>query len=249
MPPPQPIPPCEFTNPCTTHLEPSSSSSTSTSTPSPSPSPNTTPPHPRKLISHIFGRNKTSTRLVPTHIWPHYCRKHYQRARYRAPNWPVAQVELVRLALDRMEVWGGVRGFQVVLRKRALVHSGSTSSTSAFGGGDGDGDGEGDDGEGEKEKGKGKGKKLSTKRKSKSKGKGKRPQKKRKAPAIHHAPVPDWLRHHLGEGRTFAEVRSMLDQLKGHLQEARRGKELRFPDIEILPALEEWVYAIPTEKR
>lgn len=38
----------------------------------------------RKVVSHLFGRNKTSTKLFPQHVWVLYCRRHYQRARYRA---------------------------------------------------------------------------------------------------------------------------------------------------------------------
>ncbi|KAK4191430.1 hypothetical protein QBC35DRAFT_448352 [Podospora australis] len=37
----------------------------------------------RKVISHLFGRNKTCTRSVPDQVWYCVCRKHYQRGRYR----------------------------------------------------------------------------------------------------------------------------------------------------------------------
>lgn len=94
---------------------------------------------PRKVISHIFGRNKTVTKRFPPHVWVHYCRQHYQRARYRASDWAVTQCQLVLVSLARMEEWsssasgesagdgnagagdgGGdwIKGFRVVLRRR-----------------------------------------------------------------------------------------------------------------------------------
>lgn len=90
---------------------------------------------PRKVISHIFGRNKSVTKRFPPHVWVHYCRQHYQRARYRASDWAVTQCQLVLVSLARMEEWsssasgesagagdgdGGERitGFRVVLRRR-----------------------------------------------------------------------------------------------------------------------------------
>lgn len=74
--------------------------------------------HFRKVISHVFGRNKTSTKLFPEWVWVHYCRKHYQRARYRADQWPFTQCELLLESLNRMKQWGGVRSFELILRRR-----------------------------------------------------------------------------------------------------------------------------------
>lgn len=85
--------------------------------------------HFRKVISHIFGRNKTSTKLFPSWVWTHYCRKHYQRARYRADQWPFTQCELLLESLSRMETWGGVRSFQVVLRRREAERVSNTTAT------------------------------------------------------------------------------------------------------------------------
>lgn len=75
-------------------------------------------PPPRKVVSHIFGRNKASTRLFPTRIWIHYCRRHYQRARYRAEEWPFTQCELLLATVNRLEDWGGVQKFELILRRR-----------------------------------------------------------------------------------------------------------------------------------
>ncbi|KAL3468570.1 hypothetical protein BJX64DRAFT_8441 [Aspergillus heterothallicus] len=102
--------------------------------------------HLRKIVSHIFGRNKNATKKIPDEIWVRYCRKHYQRARYRAgadegdgtgngfedrngngnghgvnnrgKNWAKRQCEFILDALRRMKGLGNVQGFRVWLRKR-----------------------------------------------------------------------------------------------------------------------------------
>lgn len=83
----------------------------------------------RKAISHIFGRNKMCTRLIPQHIWVHYCRKHYQRSRYRNPReYAKLQCDLVQEQIRRVHFWsegnrelglpGVVQGWTLALRKR-----------------------------------------------------------------------------------------------------------------------------------
>jgi hypothetical protein len=73
----------------------------------------------RKVVSHIFGRNKLCTRQIPEYVWVCYCRKHYQRARYRNPQgFAQLQCDLVRTQIKRLEEWGGVRDWVVKLRKR-----------------------------------------------------------------------------------------------------------------------------------
>ncbi|KAH8423444.1 putative pathogenicity factor [Aspergillus melleus] len=233
---------CEFTTPCTTHLDPH---------PHPNPIPNTSPstplepPPPRKLITHIFGRNKLSTRLFPPSVWVHYCRKHYQRARYRAPNWAVTQVDLVFVSLERMAVWGGVRAFEVVLRKRAMdLELGMVLRGEEEEEGEGIVDGGERGGAGVMRR-----KQRQTAVAARSKGKA--PQ--RKKPTMPRGSVPSWLREHLGPNKSFAEVRTMLELLKTYLKEedkrrqrspnATKRAQLRFPDIEILPVFMEWVGA------
>ncbi|PYI08782.1 hypothetical protein BO78DRAFT_56380 [Aspergillus sclerotiicarbonarius CBS 121057] len=77
-------------------------------------------PKHRKVISHIFGRNKVSTRRIPQQAWIHYCRKHYQRVRYQTSSWPLLQCELVLESLKRMEQCGEIQEFEVTLRKREV---------------------------------------------------------------------------------------------------------------------------------
>ena len=74
----------------------------------------------RKVVSHIFGRNKGRTRALPDHLWIYWCRKHYQRLKYRAEDtesWHTRQLGLVRTQLQTFENWGQVRSWDVELRK------------------------------------------------------------------------------------------------------------------------------------
>ncbi|KAK5987103.1 hypothetical protein PT974_11221 [Cladobotryum mycophilum] len=62
----------------------------------------------RKAISHLFGRNKSCTLRIPKKVWVYYCRKHYQRVRYRnAKTYPLNQMELVQMQLRRLQAWSG----------------------------------------------------------------------------------------------------------------------------------------------
>ncbi|KAL5360229.1 hypothetical protein BJX96DRAFT_149947 [Aspergillus floccosus] len=238
---------CEFAIPCTT-------------TPT-NPTTGLPDPTPRKVISHIFGRNKTATKRFPPHVWVHYCRKHYQRARYRATKWPFIQCELLLDSLRRMEVWGGVRSFAVVLRKREverLTPAPASGPTLSLGlrGADPDPDAERVSRSKRsaavkaktrpKRKSKTKGKsKTKAKAIAKCKGKGKgKGHGKRKTPRIVAAPVPGWLRAELGPNKSFGDIRALLRRVMDDLavQQARGRMDLvRFPDIEILPTFFEWV--------
>ncbi|KND89722.1 hypothetical protein TOPH_05769 [Tolypocladium ophioglossoides CBS 100239] len=60
----------------------------------------------RKAISHLFGRNKSCTLKIPKEVWVYYCRKHYQRIRYRnARTYPSNQMELVKVQIVRLQAW------------------------------------------------------------------------------------------------------------------------------------------------
>ncbi|CAL3967376.1 unnamed protein product [Diplocarpon coronariae] len=83
----------------------------------------------RKAISHIFGRNKMCTRLIPAEVWVHYCRKHYQRSRYRNPKeYAKLQCDLVQQQIRRVHEWsaensskglpGVVKDWGLAVRKR-----------------------------------------------------------------------------------------------------------------------------------
>ncbi|KAF3480002.1 uncharacterized protein GIQ15_06978 [Arthroderma uncinatum] len=74
--------------------------------------------HYRKVISHIFGRNKKCTVNIPDSVWIYHCRKHYQRARYRNDEWPFTQCRLAIDTISNMRAWGGVESFDLTLRRR-----------------------------------------------------------------------------------------------------------------------------------
>ena len=68
----------------------------------------------RKCISHIFGRNKTCTRRIPRGMWLYHCRKHYQRARYRADGeWAREQSAVIRRQFDRLRLWNDIEGWDI----------------------------------------------------------------------------------------------------------------------------------------
>ncbi|KAI5462540.1 hypothetical protein BGZ63DRAFT_216776 [Mariannaea sp. PMI_226] len=61
---------------------------------------------PRKVISHLFGRNKVCTRRIPERAWVCMCRKHYQRIRYRkGAEFSMTQIDLVYEQIARMIFW------------------------------------------------------------------------------------------------------------------------------------------------
>lgn len=75
----------------------------------------------RKVISHFFGRNKKATRAIPMEVWAPFCRRHYQRTRYRnVNNFGAVQMDLVRMTVKNLEAWGGIAHFELVLRKRTM---------------------------------------------------------------------------------------------------------------------------------
>lgn len=83
--------------------------------------------HYRKVISHIFGRNKKCTVGIPDYVWIYYCRKHYQRARYRTGEWPFRQCDLAMDIVHNMREWGGVENFNLQLRRRETKRTSSGS--------------------------------------------------------------------------------------------------------------------------
>jgi len=73
----------------------------------------------RKAISHLFGRNKLCTRQIPSYVWVHYCRKHYQRARYRnADDFYATQAQLVEETIFRVQAWSDMNQRQMEANER-----------------------------------------------------------------------------------------------------------------------------------
>ena len=74
----------------------------------------------RKVVSHFFGRNKSCTRRIPDHLFAPFCRKHYQRSRYRkVMPFGLVQMDLVERTLARMKESGGITCFEVALKLSA----------------------------------------------------------------------------------------------------------------------------------
>lgn len=74
----------------------------------------------RKIIAHMFGRNRVCTSQIPEHCWVQWCRKHYQRLRHRMleQGWIFLQINCLKSQLGRMEAWGGVQSFTINLQHR-----------------------------------------------------------------------------------------------------------------------------------
>ncbi|OQE37227.1 hypothetical protein PENCOP_c010G08400 [Penicillium coprophilum] len=187
---------CEFAAPCQMHPSPDGM-------------------HYRKVVSHVFGRNKAVTKLFPLGVWVHYCRKHYQRARYRADQWPFTQCDLLLESLSRMESWDGVESFELILRRREQMRVGRETGGQAT-----------TEISNQNETTPSAGQTQGQVHKSSSvvaRSPG------RKHPTAIVAPVPDWLRQHVGHGKTFEEIRQIIELVRSHMVRLRnleRAKQL-----------------------
>jgi hypothetical protein len=175
-------------------------------------------PQGRKVISQIFGRNKASTRAIGDGMYIMWCRKHYQRARYRQNtlrNYGTVQCNLLIGVLQRMIDSRAVDSFTIALRLR----------------------------EHERRHWAGEVIPPSTKpRTFKPKVEAERDPNMRAAPKIQHIPVPDYMLRFCGENRTFDDVKAMIGELRANntREEPGIGKGPQiciysWPDIELLP--------------
>ena len=179
----------------------------------------------RKVVSHIFGRNKLSTRQIPKNVWVYYCRKHYQRSRYRNPRgFARQQVQLVRRQCERLEQWGGVRQWVIKVRRREELRMNREGDNVE----DNDiEDAEGDDGaavvddvmDGNNEPVVSGG---SSRRSSTA-----TPTRRRSSAGGGSS----WLMKYTGPERTIQDVYKLLDKIEIEVQQ-NGGK---FPDVELLP--------------
>ncbi|KAI0892334.1 hypothetical protein F4806DRAFT_244606 [Annulohypoxylon nitens] len=164
----------------------------------------------RKAISHIFGRNKTCTRNIPSHVWVHFCRKHYQRSRYRnAQEWARVQCDLVQTQIRRVQDWsdenkrtgqpGIVQEWSLSMRKREQNRVQEKSNRKRSYRNDSDDD----DDVGALD-----------------------------SATLNGTAVPDWLRIKCGDGYSTADIEEIVARLK---QEMKETNMTQIPDIEILP--------------
>ncbi|RDW91284.1 hypothetical protein BP5796_02449 [Coleophoma crateriformis] len=171
---------------------------------------------PRKAISHIFGRNKMCTRLIPQQVWVHYCRKHYQRSRYRNPKeYAKLQCDLVQQQIRRVHAWseenrqrgeaGVVENWGLAVRKREqkrlddLGGANRKRRASAFDRNDSDEGDNGDDARGN---------------------------------PVPATAVPQWLLEQCQKGYSTEEILHIFSRLHREILEDSMPC---FPDIEILP--------------
>ena len=161
----------------------------------------------RKAISHLFGRNKTCTLKIPKHVWVYYCRKHYQRVRYRnARSYPVNQMELVQMQLERLRAWSEtnkqagkgayIKSWTLSLRKREekrlMGNKAATDKDKGNKGAVGAGQSQGQGG----------------------------------------GAVPEWLVVELGRGYDTARMFAIAARLRKEIEE---GSLAQVPEIEFLP--------------
>ncbi|KAI0851288.1 hypothetical protein F5Y00DRAFT_259824 [Daldinia vernicosa] len=163
----------------------------------------------RKAISHIFGRNKTCTRNIPTKVWVHYCRKHYQRSRYRnGPEWADTQCELVQRQIRRVQEWsdenqrtgqpGVVKDWSLSMRKREKTRI----------------------------------EEKSFKKRSHREYNEDEDDVIPDNAVLNGTAVPSWLRDRCGSGYTTAEIEEIVARMRN---EIRENYSTQIPDIEILP--------------
>ncbi|KAJ8132970.1 hypothetical protein O1611_g658 [Lasiodiplodia mahajangana] len=163
----------------------------------------------RKAISHIFGRNKVCTRMIPEHIWVHLCRKHYQRSRYRSGHeYTQRQCDLIIEQIHRIHDWSEEnkakgdpavnRGWKLDMRKREKKRvEENESKKRRYSETDMDDEG------------------------------GFRDITERNGTAM-----PAWLRSKCGEGYSTDEILEIMHRLKHDIIEEKRNQ---MPDLEILP--------------
>lgn len=174
---------------------------------------------PRKAVSHVFGRNKMCTRLIPPHVWVRYCRKHYQRAVYRNPKgWPRLQCDLVQEQIKRLDTWtsenirkgegGVVNHWTLALRRREQVRreslQGDESNTS----------------------------KVETDHEYESDEDGPKHRRSGGHPPV---PVPDWLFRLCGTGYSSEQIAQIIDTIH---RDIRNEILSGIPDIELLPQID-----------
>ncbi|KAL4745999.1 hypothetical protein BDW72DRAFT_42901 [Aspergillus terricola var. indicus] len=205
-------------------------------------------PYPRKVVSHIFGRSKKVTQQILPWIWVYYCRRHYQRARYRAGSdgreWARIQCERVLDLFEAMRNWGSVEGFTVHFRSREVerlagaARASSTPASSIRS--------RGRVRRGRRGKGARGGERVGTltwtpaDEDSNEDGQPKQ-ETRQERPSV-PSPVPDWLvtwvQRHEGKVLAIEQAEALIQKILVHLN-AVQAEEVRFPDIEILPVYRE----------
>jgi hypothetical protein len=189
-------------------------------------------PYFRKCVSHVFGRNKACTRTIPEYVWLYFCRKHYQRARYRIDNWVLKQCDMIHKTLIKLEIWGGVVSFKVTVRKREARRIRSSAADTDDNNNSGSAD--------IVAKAPGTGRKYTSKSGT-----------EKRAPVNVASPVPQWLEQQLSDNMSFHEVHNLIAQIERYARQMELHFEVlvTFPDIEILPQFTDEILAEVAEAR
>lgn len=191
----------------------------------------------RKIISHVFGRNKLCTRQIPEAIWVHMCRKHYQRVRYRnTDRFAKIQVDLVLKQLTRLEAWsrenerlgktsGRLQSWTLGVRKREQKRTEGGGETNEHAPSrkrarEENSNGAVEESEGDDERG------LPAPVPWQA-------QERKKGGTVPNA-VPDWLRAQCRTGYSTEEIRQIVLRLQ---EMALAGDIEQIPDIELLPTI------------
>lgn len=185
----------------------------------------------RKVVSHIFGRNKLCTRQIPKGVWVHYCRKHYQRSRYRNPSgFALLQCDLVRKQIDRLDMWGGVSDWIIKVRKREELRLNKENAELAAGRMLDDVDSDQDGittgaraGRASTPPGKGNSLRNSVDSRHQT--------AKQTAAGPSSTSSSRWLVKFTGNGKTTEQVLEVLSIIESEIRDTKSN----FPDIEILP--------------
>ncbi|KAF8429618.1 hypothetical protein EV426DRAFT_703415 [Tirmania nivea] len=163
----------------------------------------------RKVVSHFFGRNKLATRKIPKHLWVYFCRKHYQRSRYRNPRgFACLQIQLVQTQIGNLRRWGGVIDWTVKVRRREEMRSRTNTGVnqgSEATNHDGDGGGVGEP----------MAVRAVTRRRASGAG----------------GTIPTHYLQYVGEHKTMDEVTDLVEAIQQDM-ESNGGT---FPDLELLP--------------
>ena len=185
----------------------------------------------RKVVSHVFGRNKKCTLQLPDDSWVKFCRKHYQRTKYRFESnntWHLYQLELVRQQLDAFERFASVKSWNIFLLKpksdaieeedrKNVAHQKSIASAIRV-----------DDSDGERSC----------------------------SPEPTSVPSAIWERFllpYVGENKSYADIRRVLKAIDAEFMspdfQARDEKNKVFPAIEFLPNIARGAKKTPLTKR
>ncbi|KAL6238020.1 hypothetical protein BDW75DRAFT_46110 [Aspergillus navahoensis] len=205
-------------------------------------------PYPRKVISHIFGRNKKVTKQIPPWSWVYYCRRHYQRTRYRAGSdgreWARIQCERVLDFFEVMRKWGMVEGFTVHLRSREVERlTGAAPASSAPASSNNSGQRGRRGRRGGRPRGNGRVRARAWTPADEDSDEDRQPQLKtrQERPSV-PSPVPDWLvswiQRRKGEVIAIEQAEALIQRILTHIN-VIQAEEVRFPDIEILPVYRE----------